>query len=67
MKNLTFKGFAALLIVIFLRIPLGDINSHTYTVGVSNDYSYDFSCFNCFYAPTTIQQEFTEIKEFNSN
>jgi len=66
MKSIVFKGFAALLIVLFLRIPLGEINSHTYTTGVSNDHSYDFGCFNCFYEPS-VNPEFTEIKEFNSN
>ncbi len=60
-SGIIFKGFAALLIILFLRIPLSDINSHTYTIGVTNE-TENFGCFNCFYEPPVLK--FTELKEF---
>ncbi len=62
-KNIVFKGLTALMIVVFLRMPLSQINSHTYTVGVSN--GRDWNCVMCCLENTRL--EFIELKEFNSN
>lgn len=63
-KNIFFKGFTALMITLFLRMPLAEINSHTYTVGVSNTYEFT-GCANSDYYLVT--PTFTEIKDSNLN
>ncbi|MCD2258774.1 hypothetical protein [Psychroserpens luteolus] len=64
MKSIIFKGFAALLIIVLLRIPLAEINNHTYTVGVSNTYGFT-GCIN--YDDLITPVNFKEIKDSNLN
>ena len=38
------------MIMVFLMIPLAEINSHTYTLGISN-FNYYCGCFGCHAVP----------------
>lgn len=61
-ENIFFKGVTALMITLFLRLPLAEINSHTYTVGVSNTHELTL-CANDYYY--SITPTITEIKDSN--
>ncbi|WP_040279098.1 hypothetical protein [Psychroserpens damuponensis] len=50
MKTVFFKGIGLVLVIVFLLLPLAEINSHTYTLGISN-FNYACECFGCFSVP----------------
>ncbi len=42
-KKLLLKSIALFMVTVLMALPLAEINSHTYTVGVSNNYK-SFDC-----------------------
>jgi len=43
-KNILFKAFALFMVTVLMALPLAEINSHTYTLGVSNVYQPSITC-----------------------
>ena len=61
-KNILFKAFALFMVTILMALPLAEINSHTYTVGVSNNYQ-SFAC-PMDYDLTPLDYEFNQLENY---
>jgi hypothetical protein len=44
MNKTIIKGITIFMVSFFIAIPLSSINSHTYTLGVSNNHEYFGGC-----------------------